>query len=685
MVQIAWLIYDSKGKLLKEKSAIIKPEWYTIPRAASSIHRVTTTRAKKEWQDLKKILKEFCKDVKKSKFLVAHNIDFDRAIIWAELFRKTIDSCFDEKKLVCTMKENTEFCGIRKWRWYKWPTLSELHYKLFDRDFEEAHDALVDTQACATCFFELQKLNNKKISTTKKPKTKKKTRKEPRKKSKKKTSKNIKTTILWKTISFDQIASQVLDDMENTDKNIFLTWKAGTWKSTLLTYFLNTTKKNIAVLAPTGVAALNVDWSTIHSFFRFPTTITEHSAQAIGRRNRSNELYSELDTIVIDEISMVRADMLDCIDAFLKSARQSDRSFGGVQMIFIWDLYQLPPIVGRNEKEFFESHYDSPYFFSANICKGSEFSLEFVELEKIYRQTDQDFVDILNAIRNKTVEENHLDLLNTRVLDGDIEIEEWCMYMTGTNKKAKFINDQQLGSLESEIFSFDAEIDGDFTMSQHPTDDILMLKVGAQIMFVANDLGWRWVNGTVGKIIEIDEYEIRIMIYGGEEVVVGEHTWEVKKYVYDNKIGKLWSKSVGSFTQIPIKLAWAITIHKSQWKTFEKAIVDLGSGVFAHGQTYVALITQFQYKKSDEKLSLDDKVEIIEQAIQDWKSLKITYLKAQDVKSKRTIEPYSVGEKHYSWKPFLGVDGFCQTRRQDRVFRVDRILEMEVVKRENKQ
>lgn len=494
-----------------------------------------------------------------------------------------------------------------------------------------------------------------------------------------------------------------------TNQNVFITGKAGTGKSTLLSYCCEQLPKAFAVLAPTGVAALNVGGETIHSFFRFQPGITMEEARKKGSKARNNELYTKTKTIIIDEISMVRADLLDCVDVFLKAACVLNKPFGGIQMIFIGDLYQLPPVVTREDEDFFAEAYESPYFFDSNVFRQQNFQMEFVELEKIYRQKDSDFIELLNAVRTNTIQPNHIETLNKRLTE-DFEHKKYedFIRLTTTNAEAKAVNEFRLRALKGKPQVFEGQIKGEVDMKQLPTEMELLLKVGARIMFVNNDSGGRWVNGTLGHVTEMTEEGIVAELDDGTEVEVGPNTWEVFKYLYDKSSKSLSQESLGSFTQIPVRLAWAITIHKSQGKTFDQVMIDLGRDSFASGQTYVALsrcrtfegivlkkpvkksdiridwrvqkfLTRSQYDRSEEALPFQEKLKMIEHAIVNNLALEISYLKQQDVKSKRKITPKHVGEQEYLGKKFVGVEAWCHVRQDMRVFRVDRILEMKVM------
>ena len=505
---------------------------------------------------------------------------------------------------------------------------------------------------------------------------------------------------------------KTLNLLENTQKNILITGRAGTGKSTLLDYFVNHTKKDVVVLAPIGVAAVNVKGQTIHSFFGFKPGITVDKVKRVYGLN--SELYKVIDTIIIDEISMVRADLLDCVDKFLRlNGKNKSKSFGGIQMVFIGDLYQLPPVVKGEEREVFKTHYQSPYFFDAHAFK--DFEVEFVELEKIYRQTDEKFINLLNAIRNKSVTANDLNKINKRLYpDFEPNPDDFYINLTTTNKLSYELNSKELKKLNSKLFTFNGKIKGNFDKSYLPTDEVLNVKVGSQVMLLNNDQAHRWVNGTVGKITAIKEDDdkkavVEVKLEDGKTVDVKRHKWDLSQVVYNSEAKRLESEVIGSFIQHPLRLAWAVTIHKGQGKTFEKIIVDIGSGTFTHGQVYVALsrctslqgivlkkpiekkhiwmdwkvvrfLTQFQYGISEKILSLDEKIMLIKMAIKTKSNLSIVYLKSNDQKSKRVIAPKKVGTMEYMQKSYLGVEGYCFKREDDRVFRVDKILELEVMK-----
>lgn len=393
---------------------------------------------------------------------------------------------------------------------------------------------------------------------------------------------NLKFTRDWK---------DALDIMELSDKHLFLTGKAGTGKSTLLNLFLDKTSKGVVVLAPTGVAALNVKGETIHSFFGFKPDINLDMVERIAKKTSKDkrELIQKIDMIVIDEVSMLRADLLDCIDKFLRLVRGSWDAFGGLQMVFVGDLYQLPPVVTKQEENVFNMNYTSPYFFSARVM--SECEMERVELRTIHRQDEEDFVDILNGVREKNIGEEELERLNMRVEEIDLE-EGGMVYLATTNKKVNYINEAKLAELHQENYNFEMKLNGNVDRAlQRAVEEVLNLKVGAQVMFLNNDPGGRWVNGSIGRVEEIDEMDMKIkvrLVDNRKLVTVKRYTWEIYKHALDDN-GELEPKAVASMEQFPLRLAWAITIHKAQGKTFENVVVDMGWGSFAHGQTYVAL------------------------------------------------------------------------------------------------
>lgn len=394
--------------------------------------------------------------------------------------------------------------------------------------------------------------------------------------------------IIDKPENFDVTAEikEVLETLENTNQNIFLTGKAGTGKSTLLRHFRATTKKSPVVIAPTGVAAVNVQGQTIHSFFGWGITITPERVRKTSYQKA--QIYRKMKMLIIDEISMVRADIFDCIDRFLRlNTGKPDQPFGGVQLVVIGDLYQLPPVVKSEEKRLFETKYASPFFFSTDgFLKGK---FKKFELSNVFRQRDENFVSALNAIREGRPESEHIELINGSVIDEEPEDFEKYVHLVTTNKMAKEINDTKMDLLPSNPLTYKGVLFGSFKEKDAPTEIELTLKAGAQIMLLNNDKSGRWVNGDVVKILKTNTSSIEVEFIDKTFDVIDQFTWETVRFIFDEEEQKIIPTIVGSFSQIPAKPAWAMTIHKAQGKTFEKLFVDLGTGAFAEGQTYVAL------------------------------------------------------------------------------------------------
>jgi GTPase SAR1 family protein len=396
---------------------------------------------------------------------------------------------------------------------------------------------------------------------------------------------------------------EMFDLLENTNKNYFITGKAGTGKTTLLNHFRENSEKNIIVLAPTGIAAVSIGGSTIHSFFRFPPNlITKKDIKKIFGKG---DMFKEIDTIMIDEVSMVRADVMDGIDQSLRINRgKKNEPFGGVQMILFGDLYQLPPVVHDPELvRFFSENYTGPYFFNAKVFEQDDFDgrmkfgkeevLEKIEMTTIYRQKDLVFIELLNKIRNGKVTQKDLELLNTRVFPDMDEVynnaDDPIVILTPINNKASSINNIKLSTLPGKVYHYSSLSTGNFDERSYPADSELALKVGAQVIMLQNDTeDHRWQNGTVGTISRLKENQIWVEI-DGEEFEVEKAIWKKTEYVYNGMKKEIEMSERGTFKQYPLKLAWAITIHKSQGKTFDKVIIDIGYGAFATGQTYVAL------------------------------------------------------------------------------------------------
>lgn len=380
-----------------------------------------------------------------------------------------------------------------------------------------------------------------------------------------------------------------LDAIEKQEKNLFITGRAGTGKSTLLQLFRNTSRKKTVVLAPTGIAALNVGGQTIHSFFGFPPRMI---SKLDIKKRRERRLYNNMEVLVIDEISMVRADMLDNIDFFLRLNRDNPKPFGGVQVVFFGDLFQLPPIIASDvEANLFQSQYQSPYFFSAQVFE--DFAVEMIELQKVYRQENRNFLQLLEAVRLNRMDYDLLNELNERY-DPSFTPQEFYITLSARNNRAEAINQEELDRIPLPAQSYLATITGNFKETLFPTDPALRLKLSAQVMFIKNDPKRQFVNGTIGQVVKMEDESITVMVEEANEqrryIEVERMDWEILRYKQSmNDATQIETETLGTFRQFPLKLAWAITIHKSQGKTFDKVIIDLGAGAFEHGQTYVAL------------------------------------------------------------------------------------------------
>jgi ATP-dependent DNA helicase PIF1 len=401
------------------------------------------------------------------------------------------------------------------------------------------------------------------------------------------------------------IFDKILSFIDYTNQNIFLTGKAGTGKTTLLKRIREKSTKKMVIVAPTGVAAMNAKGTTINSFFQlpsgsfFPGDISLENLQSgfisiqsmvsdLSYSREKTNLINELELLVIDEVSMVRCDLMDVIDAILRSVRKNNAPFGGVQLLLIGDLYQLPPVTKREDWAFLSRAYASPYFFEGHVIRRNP--LLQVELTTVFRQTEPEFINILNTIRNNRISESELALLNKRydplfsAADGVNPI-----IITSHNAEANAINKTKLDELPGTEYTFDGEISGEFREAGIQAEQTLKLKEGAQIMFIKNDSGdnRKFYNGKIGTVRSIKDSEIYISFPGEEDILLEKTSWQSFEYKTDPE-QTIVQQQVGEFSQYPIKLAWAVTIHKSQGLTFDTAIIDAGKSFIA-GQVYVAL------------------------------------------------------------------------------------------------
>ena len=408
---------------------------------------------------------------------------------------------------------------------------------------------------------------------------------------------------------FNQIADFTERFINQTNRSIFLTGKAGTGKTTFLRHLVKTTHKQTVIVAPTGIAALNAGGVTIHSFFQLPfgafipefgagtatdslkieskSTLMHHFKMNNARRS----MFRNLELLVIDEVSMLRADLLDAMDWTLRNVRKNNAPFGGVQVLFIGDLLQLPPVVKQQEWSHLSKYYNGMYFFHAKVI--AEMPPLYVELEKVYRQEDPEFLHILNNLRNNEITDQDIEVLNQHVKTNfKPEEEEGYITLTTHNREADSINQRALDALDANARTFDAEVTGKFPEYLYPIDEKLELKIGAQVMFVKNDLSPEklFYNGKMGRVVALDHDEIKVLFPEEKKTIkVEPYEWENIKYTYNDSNAEMEAETLGTFVQYPLRLAWAITVHKSQGLTFDKAVLDI-SNVFAPGQAYVALL-----------------------------------------------------------------------------------------------
>lgn len=378
-----------------------------------------------------------------------------------------------------------------------------------------------------------------------------------------------------------------LDFARLEEGHLFVTGRAGTGKSTLLRCIRDMVPQEAVVLAPTGLAAINVGGQTIHSFFGFPPRLVRPDDI---RRSRNGRLMRRLKLMIIDEVSMVRSDLMSAIDQSLRLNRGRPReAFGGVRLLVFGDLQQLPPVVqGGEVAEHLESAHGGPFFFSVDALReGAGMSL--IELDQVFRQSDEAFLTVLNRIRDGDASETDLTVLNERTHPiRTLSEGESFVILTPTNAAAHRINMAYLEALPADAKTYEAGISGEFGETAHPTDATLLLKPGAKVMLLRNDPDKRWVNGTIARVAQLQDKRVWIEV-DGDVHEIEPVSWEARRYAYDQTAEKIVENVTGTFRQFPLRLAWALTIHKSQGLTLDRVYIDLGRGTFAHGQTYVAL------------------------------------------------------------------------------------------------
>ena len=407
--------------------------------------------------------------------------------------------------------------------------------------------------------------------------------------------------------TLNEVAQIAAEFVNTTNRHVFLTGKAGTGKTTFLKHIVKNTHKKAIVAAPTGIAAINAQGVTLHSLLQLPfgAFIPERTMPPVANsqfttlynlfsglrfNSAKRNLLQEMELLIIDEVSMLRADLLDCIDHMLRYLRKEKNiPFGGAQILFIGDLLQLPPVVKDDEWNILKNHYNSSYFFEAKALQGSP--LVHVELEKIYRQSDEKFIGILNRFREDKQTNADIGFLNQYYKPNfDEQAAQGYIHLTTHNRKADQINSDRLVELDTKPYTFEAEISGEFPENSFPISEHLVLKEGAQVMFIKNDPSGagQFFNGKIGQVASLSSSTIKVKFENGETVIVPQYTWENKRYTLNKTTNEIDEKILGSFTHFPLKLAWAVTVHKSQGLTFEKAILDL-AGSFTQGQVYVAL------------------------------------------------------------------------------------------------
>lgn len=573
LLQISAILYTEDGTELRDIDYYVKRPGLEINN--SNIHGITPETLEREGRDIGFVLQKFKDICSEADLIVCHNYAFDSTIVLTELKRNRIPDFLSKIPSFCTMTECSWLSrGI---------SLQNLHFELFGKRFDNHHDSLFDTRATANCFFKMiekqwLEKKNETYHFNRKPQP-------------------FEFDLDPENKKFYNAYSIITE----SKKNIFLTGKAGTGKTTFLKYLRQRISKTNITLAYTGVAAINAGGQTINSFFQLDFRPFLPKDNSLSKENiysflkyttNKREIINKLEVIIIDEISMVKADTIDAIDRILRIYRKKESlPFGGVQMIFIGDLFQLPPIEGDGWNAV-SAFYKSPYFFDSEIIQelNKNNNLVFIELDKVYRQTEIEFIEILNKIRIGDHDTDDLNRLNQNKFDAN-QLNELLsdnyVVLTTTNNKVDTINNKKLREIDSPEFPFSGFTEGDFPEHLKIAPQHLTLKVGAQVMLLKNT--GRNYNGKIGKVVKLEESKVEVFFDGDKAPMpINRTEWENTEYTYNKEKHMVDQQVKGRYIQFPLKLAWAVTVHKSQGQTFNKVIADV-SKAFAVGQVYVAL------------------------------------------------------------------------------------------------
>lgn len=500
----------------------------------------------------------------------------------------------------------------------------------------------------------------------------------------------------------NQLAQQALETMRETNQSLFLTWKAGTGKSTLLKNFFNDSNRKVVVkLAPTGVAALNIGWMTIHKFFGFgiDTTLEKIQEWEFYMKGVYRKILADCHTIVIDEISMVRADLFEMLDEMCKVILWSDEPFGWKQLVLIGDLFQLPPVVKEQEMEIFTTRFASPYFFDSPSF--ADLRVTVIELTKIYRQTDAEFVKVLNKIRLGAHDEDTIEYLNSAMISSFEELPRQAIVVSTTRRIANYLNQKLLSELDEETVHTDAIVKWKFPATMHPNDAVLTFKVWAQIMMIKNHKDWLYHNGSIGMIKSLGEDEngdetVEVEI-DGEYIDVTKEQWEVFEPILNKSNQTIEYESKGTFVQYPFRLWRAVTIHKSQWLTFDHVCIDIWWGAFAQWQTYVALSRARSYDgiylntrlqmhdiicdsrvvQFMGKATIPQKIDVLLDIVNETVVCSFVYMTPDWIEHLQDVTPIRIDQQEHNEKRFRVFTGTVDTEERKRSVR--RMFEIEEI------